>query len=274
MTPPFSVTGVDFTGALYIRTPTSCKETKVYICLFTCAVTRAVHLELLPDLSTKTFLYAFRRFAARRSLPSTMVSDNASTYLSAAEELRKLFDSPDVRTYLANKRVQWSFIPKRAPWFGGFWERLIGITKTSIKKVLGRAYVTFDELNTIVTEVESVLNDRSITYLSSDYKDDVPLTPSHLLSGRPLTTLSYATVEDDELNDPTFGSRPNIVNRYAHMSKLNAQFRKRWVSEYLTALRERHDNTGKTDNSVKVGDIVLVHSDTDRRINWRLAKVE
>jgi hypothetical protein len=90
----FTVTGVDFSGALFVK-DTNAKgspaERKAYICLFTCAVTRAIHLELVTDLSTETFLRAFRRFAARRSLPTKMISDNGSTYLSAAEELKKLF---------------------------------------------------------------------------------------------------------------------------------------------------------------------------------------
>ncbi|XP_070554754.1 uncharacterized protein [Ptychodera flava] len=133
ITPPFSVTGVDFTGALLTKAIDG-KQNKAYVCLFTCAVTRAIHLELVPDLTTKTFLLAFRRFAARRSLPSRMLSDNASTYISGAEEIRSLLDTPDVRDYLSSQRVKWTFIPKRAPWFGGFWERLISLTKNAIKR--------------------------------------------------------------------------------------------------------------------------------------------
>ena len=70
---PFTVTGVDFSGALYVREKNG-EETKAYICLFTCAATRAVHLELIPDLCTETFLQAFRRFCSRKSLPKLMIS--------------------------------------------------------------------------------------------------------------------------------------------------------------------------------------------------------
>ena len=66
---------------------------KVYVCLFTCAVTRAVHLELVTDLSVETFLLAVRRFSGRRSTPKTMISDNASTYMAAADQLKQLFNS-------------------------------------------------------------------------------------------------------------------------------------------------------------------------------------
>ena len=102
---PFAVTGVDFTGTLYTKEPL--REHKAYICLFTCASTRAIHLEIVTDLSTETFLLAFRRFAGRRSLPSVMLSDNASTYLAAAEELKMLFESDHIKEALGRQGVDW-----------------------------------------------------------------------------------------------------------------------------------------------------------------------
>ena len=107
--------------------------TKCYIYLFTCAVTRAVHLEVVSDLTEKSFLQASRRFTSRKSLPYHMISDNASTYLAAADELKQLFQSPSLKDSLTRQGVEWQFIPKRAPWYGGFWERLIGLTKRTIK---------------------------------------------------------------------------------------------------------------------------------------------
>ena len=101
LAPPFTVTGVDFTGALYVRTKTV--EEKVYICLFTCANTRAIHLEIVSDLSEQSFLQAFRRFVSRRSLPVTMISDNASTYLSAAGEIEQLVKSTTIQDTLKNR---------------------------------------------------------------------------------------------------------------------------------------------------------------------------
>ena len=109
---PFNVTGVDFTGALYVRAPEG--ERKVYICLFTCAVSRAVHLEIITDLTVDSFLQAFRRFAERRSVPQLLISDNGSTFLAAAEELKTLFASTELSETLACKGTEWRFIPKRA----------------------------------------------------------------------------------------------------------------------------------------------------------------
>jgi len=91
------------------------EEVKVYICLFTCATSRAVHLEVVGDLSTETFLLAFRRFAGRRSKPKLMISDNATTFKAAAAELEVLYSSKEVRTALSNEGVTWKFIPRKAP---------------------------------------------------------------------------------------------------------------------------------------------------------------
>ncbi|KAG1653542.1 Gypsy retrotransposon integrase-like protein 1 [Nymphon striatum] len=165
--PPFTVTGVDFTGEMYVKTNT--EEHKCYVCLFTCANTRAIHLELISDMSTQTFLRAFRRFAARRSIPKIMISDNASTFQFANGELQNLIENADIKHYMCNQHLIWKFIPKRAAWYGGFWERLIGITKTTLKKILGRAFITYDELQTVLCEVEATLNDRPITYLNVQF---------------------------------------------------------------------------------------------------------
>ena len=131
--PPFTVTGVDFTGALQIRNKDG-NTGKVYICLFTCANTRAIHLELVPNLSEETFLLAFRRFAARKSVPQIMLSDNALTYTAAAKTIERITKS--LQESVSTFGTIWKFIPGRAPWYGGWWERLIGLTKTCIKRSL------------------------------------------------------------------------------------------------------------------------------------------
>ena len=271
--PPFTVTGIDFTGALYIKNVHGA-ETKVYVCLFTCAVTRAIHLELVPDMTTRTFLNAFRRFVSRRSLPHHIISDNATTYLAAADEIHKLMHSEEVARYLANHRITWTNIVKRASWYGGFYERLIGLTKTAIKKVLGRSFVTYDELHTVLCEIEASLNERPLTYVSSDCEDLAPLTPSQLLHGHSVTLLPHTSA--DEYEDPTFNVDHVVLNeRATYIAKLHNNFWNRWTHDYLTALREQDTISGKgtLTNSIRVGDIVLVHHDIKPRLHWPLACV-
>ena len=270
--PPFAVTGVDFAGPLYVQSDNG--EIKSYICLFTCAVTRAVHLEVVPDLTEKSFLQAFRRFSSRKSLPLVMISDNASTYLASAETLSQLFQSPSLKEVFSRQGIEWKFIPKRAPWYGGFWERLIGLTKRAIKKTLGRASITLMELQTLIVEVEATLNDRPITYVSSDIGDEEPLTPSHLLYGRRITSLPFDyPITAEDLTDPDYGDGSDIRRRVKMQALILQRFWSRWRHEYLTSLREFHRTTGTNQQSIKKGDVVLVHDDTPRA-SWKLAIFE
>ena len=179
--PPFAVTGVDFAGPMY--TTTSEVQDKVYICQFTCGVICAVHLELTVDLTANSFLQKFRRFASRRGLPTKMISDNAKTFTASAREVMKIVRTPEVQWYY--KRVTWEFIAEKAPWWGGFWERLVRSIKNCLKKTIGRSSLTIEELRTLLVEIEAILNNRPLTYI---YDDDngisYTLTPSDLIYGR------------------------------------------------------------------------------------------
>ena len=118
----------------------------MYVCLFTFGFTRAVHLEVVNNLNIETFLQTFCRFVSRKMLPQLMLCDNASTYLAAAKDLEQLFSSPKLDGALNSKEIKWQSMPKRVPWCGGFWERVIGLTKTTIKKVLERSFITLEAL--------------------------------------------------------------------------------------------------------------------------------
>ena len=268
---PFTFTGVDFTGALYVQH--GGQEIKVYLCLFTCATTRALHLEIVQDLTAETFLLTFRKFAARRSLPRIMISDNGSTYLSAANELHSLMHLPEVQKELGKRGVTWQFIPKKAPWYGGFWERLVGITKAAIKKVVGRRHISLSTLETIIVEIEAVLNDRPLTFVPSDLGEPEPLTPAHLLHGRRITCLPYQTVEFDELTDPSYREASEVHRKAKLQAAILRDFRKRWLHEYLTSLRDYHKTSGNNQQVVKKGDVVLVHDDSSRA-TWKMAVVQ
>ena len=172
--PPFTFTGLDFAGPLYVRSEgekvsSQSEETnKVFVCLFTCVPTRAVLLELTQGLSVQSFLMAFRRFASRRGLPSMLISDNTKTFRSASKEIQALSRLQDVLGHLANNRVTWTFMVERAPWWGGFWERLIKLIKRCLKKIVGRSMLALEELNTVLIEIEAVINARPITYVYDD----------------------------------------------------------------------------------------------------------
>ena len=207
------------------------------------------------------------------------MSDNASTFMSAAEDLRALFESRTIQEGLGRQGVEWKFIPCCAPWYGGYWERLIGLTKNALKKALGRAYVTLPSLQTIVVEIEAHLNNRPLTYVSSDLDEPEPLTPSHLLYGRIIDTVPHSLAAEDEVIDENYqevGSKlHNTLSKKAKAQALIIQhFWIRWKREYLTSLRETHTvNNGTNKERIKVGDIVIVHDDVPR-LKWQLAVVK
>ena len=156
----------------------------VYVLLFTYCSVRAVHLELSVDV----FIHCLRKFAATRGLPELIILDNAKTFKDADKILSKLFSYPRVKKFLASKRTDWSFNMDRAPWLGGFFERLIQNTNRCVQKTLRNTKLNYDELHTVLVEVEGTLNSRPLTYVSSDDPEE-PLTPSHLMYGRRILLL-------------------------------------------------------------------------------------
>ena len=132
------------------------------------------------------------------------MSDNATTFGSASTAIAKICKDGAVTDYLANRQVEWRFITKRAPWHGGYWERLVGLAKEAIKKMMGNARFPLKTFRTIVAEIEARLNDRTLTVVSSDFGGQETLTPSHLMIGRRLTTLPNDFNVEDEVLGPTY----------------------------------------------------------------------
>ena len=130
-------------GPLFIKVPGSNQESstqKVWICLFTCGSSRAVHLEIVPTMNTDAFIRCLSRFCSRRRTPSLIISENAKSFKVASKLLLKLFQSPEVQTFLTKKnRTVWKFIPEKSPWIGGFYERMAGLLKRIPRKILANA---------------------------------------------------------------------------------------------------------------------------------------
>ena len=242
---------------------------KAYICLFTCATSRALHLELTPDLSTEASIRCLRRSIARRGRPVSITTDNAKTFKRANNELGWLLKNKRTQDFSANQGITWKFILEKAPWWGGYYERMVQLVKRSLRKVLGKAQLSYEELLTVLKEVEGVLNSRPLTYVYSDITEE-PLTPSHLVIGRRLSTLPSTTeLSDDEETASKLGRRAQYLN------KLLENFWKRWSNEYLVGLREFHHcgTKGDRNKEAKVGDVVLIHDDSQARSKWKLGEI-
>ena len=258
----FQNTGCDFAGPLLVK-PIYNVEQKVYkafICLFTCATSRAIHLELTPDLTGLTFIRALRRFIARRGFPSLIITDNAQTFTSNV-----------VKSFLLKNNIEKKSILPSSPWWGGFYERLVRSVKLPLRKVLGKARLSYDEMETSLIEVESIINSRPLTYL---YSDDItePLTPSHLMFGR---NIHVRRTSPDEICEINLGNRAQYIQRTISL------FWKQFYNSYLAELREHHMYVNKrskfndVSNLLKVDDVVILKEDKPiPRTSWRIAKVE
>lgn len=212
--PAFSFTGIDFAGPLHIRNDSHTK--KVWICLFTYCVVRAVHLDLVPDMTTSAFLRCLKRFIARRGLPCKILSDNGKTFKAAAKIIRAVVNHPDVKRYLAGLGVKWMFNLPKAPWWGGVFEGMIPSTKRCLRKILGQARFSVDELLTALAEVEMVSNSRPISYVAADDLEE-PLTPSHLLNGQRLMSFPKHLCHEPEEYEET----PDIPHPACEISELH-----------------------------------------------------
>ena len=267
-TKPFTTIGVDLTGHFFIKTPKSC-TVKCYIVLFTCATTRAVHLELVLDNSTESFLLALRRFISRRGVPTIIYSDNATYFQASSQYLKQLHTFPSVRDFLSQHSITWRFNPARSSHFGGFFERVIGITKLHLKRTLNKALISYDEFYTVLTEVESVLNCRPLTYVGDELQCEDPLTPSHLLMGYKLNSLPVPQELSD--SDTTYLDPIKINKRYRYLLSLLSKFRSSWEKDYLINLKQTWNVSSK--NNISIGDVVLIEDDGPR-LKWRLGVIK
>ena len=254
----FSTTGVDYCGPLFVSVRKGEGSVKVYILLFTCASSRAVHIEAVQDLTTDSFLLALKRFVSRRGIPN-LVSDNASTFKAADRTISKT----QVQDFAVTRKIKWEFVTQYAPWMGGFYERLIKDVKMALKKTLGKRSISFEQLRTLCCEIECVLNSRPLSYVGNDVQETV--TPSHFLILQRLT-------KEGGSDQNTRLRIPNVK----YVQALLNVFWDRWLKDYVASLRERsfsgvHKNRGVVD-SPKVNDVCLVVDKTPR-LQWKLARV-
>ena len=222
-------------------------------------------------MSAPTFLHSFKRFAARWGLPSRVISDNGKAFKAAAKTIQAVLGHKDVKSYFSGLGVKWVFNIPKAPWWGGIFERMVRSTKRCLRKIVGQAKLSYDELLTALTEVEMVLNSWPLTYVSADDFEE-PLTPSHLLIGRRVMSLPDPVPSDDSDEEVT----ANLLSRRSkHLIFTLNRFWKHWRNEYLLELREAHRHNKGTDATpVEIGDIVVVHSDKQPRGFWKLGRVE
>lgn len=272
MSRPFSRCGVDYAGPISLRVSKGrgCRSYKGYICLFICMATRAIHLEVVSDMTTEGFLSAFKRFVARRGHCSEVFSDNGTNFVGASKELKRLFQADtssvmdEIAECLAYRGTKWSFIPPHSPNFGGLWEAGVKSTKFHLRRVLDGTTLTYEELATVLTQIEACLNSRPLYQVSSNSDEAIPLTPSHFLIGE-----AIVTAPDFNFERHSEGS----LRRWQFTQRLVQHFWRRWSQEYLTTLLQRHKWTRITPEP-SCGDVVLVKEDDLPPSKWLLGIIE
>lgn len=264
---PFSRVGVDFAGPLNMRELRLRKSRtyKVYIAVFICFVIKAVHLEVVTSLSTEAFLAAFDRFAARRGLPLEVFSDCGTNFVGADRQLQRLINSEDAQKALPASQplCQWKFNPPSAPHFGGLWEAAVRSTKRLLIRTMGTHTFSYEELTTVLTRIEAVLNSRPLTPLSNDPHDLDYISPGHFLIGQPLLALPPRVSID---------STVNLTQRWKLLDQCHQVFWRRWSFEYLTSLQDRSKWTSSIPN-LRVNDLVIIMNNQTPPLTWRRGRI-
>ncbi|GFX99023.1 integrase catalytic domain-containing protein [Trichonephila clavipes] len=252
----FEVVGVDLAGPLYIK-----RGDKVWIVLYTCAIYRALHLELVSSLSTDAFLLSFRRFVTSRGRPRIIYSDNGTNFRGAYNELIDI-DWNEVSRYAEIQRITWKFMPPTAAWWGGFWERLMRTVKELLRRTLGGPYLRMKpyfsailRTLTILCECEKVVNSRPLTYLSEDMQDLTPTKPARFLFEIPT-----ADTKDLDVRDAN-----HFRKRLRFRAKVIKELKRGFRNEYLGQLIQRQKQHPQSSN-IQVGDIVLIGDEWKKRL--------
>lgn len=256
----FQSVGCDYAGPFNISVQRyrGARIMKAYLCLFVCFATKALHLELASDLSTESFLAALRRFIARRGRCNTIHSDCGTNFKGAQSQLSNI-----MKEACETEHIAFVFNPAGAPHQGGLWEAGVKAVKTHLFRVIGNQTLTYEELNTLLAQVESILNSRPLCPLSSDPNDLSVLTPGHFLTLAPLTTVPTPDYTNVKINRLT---------RWQLLQRMHQDFWNRWHTEYLTTLSQRLKWTKPT-REVRIGQIVIIRDESTHPLKWRFGRI-
>ena len=213
-----------------------------------------------------------RRLAAAKGMPTLVLSDNHKTFIARETFLLDMQQDPSVKEYLASKNVRWKHQTPRSPWMGGHFERLVRMIKASLATAISRKLLTLEEFTTVVKEAENIVNSRPLTYQSEETRD-VPLSPSQLAWGRDLTLMPPLLQPGDPLNED-YDARATRA-QYVLLSNALECFQKRWHTEYLLSLRDKHYNkcAENPTHHLSVGKLAMVRHDNVHRIEWPLGVI-
>ena len=269
--PPFTYAAVDMFGPFVIKVRRT--YVKMYVGLFTCLSSRAVHMESTASMETDAFILMLRRVIARRGNIRTMRSDNGTNFVGADNELTKALKELDherINEFMqanGGEWLQWKRNPPKASHMGGVWERQIRSVRSILSSLL---YTHGESLNdesfrTLLAEVEAILNSRPLTVENlNDPNSPLPLSPANLL------TMKSKII----MPPPGVFQKADLYCRkhWRRVQHIANEFWTRWRKEYLSTLQSR-TKWNEIKKNVKVGDVVIIDNETKHRNDWRLGRV-
>ena len=264
---PFHNSRIDFAGPFLVKNGDN-EIKKVYIALFICMSTKAIHMELVSSLTKDDCILALRRFIARRGKPARIITDNGTNFLGARRDLlklRALLDKNDkhnsIITFIHQVACEWLTIPPRAPHFGGIWEVAIKSMKRHLRRVVGLQILSYEKFLTVLNQIEAILNSRPLFPLTNDPNDTVALTPAHFLIGDTM----HAMPGRDTI-------KMNASTRFKLIQKIQEDFWKSWKREYPTELQIRR-KWFLNGPEYRVGDLVLIAEDNEVPLQWKTCRI-
>ena len=268
----FEHTGVDYTGHLWINNEKG-ESAKMYLVVFTCLSVRAVHIEIVPDMSTEQFIFAFMRFTNVHGIPSHLYSDNAKSFVQGTKILKAALITDAFKSQFAAYDIQHVTIPVYSAWVGATWERMIYTIKSCLYKTIGRARVTYFELLTVISDVQNAVNSRPLTYRSSDNEIDA-ITPNCFLKADPCSNRALKA-SSEPIWEIDSSPRNTLMETLASRDDALEHFKEQWYDSYLLELRASYRNLHQTDwkDKISVDDIVLVKLPNRTRPHWVLGRV-
>ena len=269
---PFQHTGVDYTGHVWVKTEQG--SSKMYMLIFTCLSIRAVHIELVQDMSTHSFILALLRFTNIYGIPSHIYSDNAKSFIAGCNLIEEVFASNEFKEQFEVYHIKHIKIPLYAPWVGSTWERMIRVIKSCLFKVIGRSRIQYFDLLTILSDIQNAINSRPLTYrCSSDCGLDI-ITPNSFLRPNANAGLMIK-LDDQDIWDTEPPSQSDVLKSIQTRDDMVIHFRELWYESYLLSLREQCQDLHEVNfiNHIKVDDVVLVKNPTKPRPYWMLGRV-
>ncbi|XP_056016872.1 uncharacterized protein LOC130053556 [Ostrea edulis] len=270
--PPFTYVGIDCFGPWNVttrKTRGGSADSKRWAVLFTCLCSRAVHIEVIEQMSTPSFINALRRFYATRGAVKEFYSDKGTNFIGAVRELGICsinVEDPPIQNMLTERNTVWKFNTPYSSHMGGTWERLIGIRRRILDAILlevKHTKLTHEVLCTFFVEVVNIINNRPLIPVSSD--SDLPsvLTPNVLL------TQKIGDVSDAPLN---LNVRDLYTSQWKIVQVLADRFWERWRKQYLQSLQSRN-KWKEVKPNIQVGDVVILKDNEQHRNLWPLSRV-